>query len=132
MISEASGNVYWEISAFQHVVVVSSTRGKGGKAGGGYRYRLIETLTKYSINVSSSFRGRSFFGSSSTSFTFRDEYIEEGDGKLEPMLGAYADVARGLSGVDYQTSHTIAGDNPGAFSFRVYPSRRFASTTRAI
>lgn len=54
MISEASGNVYWEISAFQHVVIISSTGGEGGKG----RRRLpvptlevIETLTKYYISV---------------------------------------------------------------------------------
>lgn len=29
---------------------------------------------------------------------------------------------RGLSGVDCQTLHTIAGENPGASSFRIHPS----------
>lgn len=54
MISEASGNVYWEISAFQHVVFISSMGGEGGKG----RRRLpvptldvIETLTKYYVSV---------------------------------------------------------------------------------
>lgn len=32
MISEASGNVYWEIRAFQHVVIFP-TEGRGEKAG---------------------------------------------------------------------------------------------------
>lgn len=107
----------------------SSFLRRGGKGGKGRRrlpiptFEVIETLTKYYISV---FWGRIILQiASSTSFIlfffflwriYRGRGWEE-KAWLEPVLGAHPDVARGLSSVDYQTLHTIAGDNPGALSF---------------
>lgn len=93
MISEASGNVYWEISAFQHVVVISSTRGEGGErqeeaTDTDFRSNrdINEVLYKcffFPLRENHS-SNRVFNVFYSLFFFFCDVYIEEGDGKKKP------------------------------------------------
>lgn len=131
MISEVSGNVYWEISAFQHVVVVSSTRGKGGgKAGGGYRtLEVIETLTEYSTNVFSLSEGDRSSNRHQHLSPFANEYIEEGE------TGAVAGGFTQTLHADYPVwiiRRRIRSPAIIPVLFHVAFIRRFASTTRAI
>jgi hypothetical protein len=83
MISETSGNVYWEISAFQHVVITSSMGGEGGK---GRRrlptFRSNRDLTKYYISVFFSLRG--IILQIFNIVPFCDEYIQKGDKEKKP------------------------------------------------
>lgn len=118
MISEVSGNVYWENKRFP----ACRRHFFNGREGGKGRRRLpvptlgvTKTLTKHYVSV--------FFFSKRDDSSDRfqhyiscDEYIEKGDGEKSRIR-----ISAGGSRTGHADYQMIVSDNSGASSFRVYP-----------